>query len=323
MDISLPDVTVVIPYFNEVINLPLTLKLISSQTLMPKEVIFINSTSTDQSSQLVDDWIKKNQCLFETKFKNICEQTRNPSSSKNLGIKHTQTEWIAFMDCGLIFEKDWLELQWKFIKSKDVDIVFGSAFFSGENIFDKCAIAQTYGYKSFNPGMIPSSLLRKKIFIETGYFLPRRSAYDFAWRMKVSKLKIKNGINLNVIIKYNGINFAPSLWKIFTKNIIYYAPSIKIPNYTTSYYFLIIFLIFSTLLIFQPQLLFLLIPLYILLRGILVPYRKSKNILLFKENPLALFILPLVGFSLDAGRLVGIFLGIYRYHLKGNPACDY
>ena len=46
------DITVVIPYYNEEQSLDKTLELISSQTSRPKEVMFINSSSTDESSKL-------------------------------------------------------------------------------------------------------------------------------------------------------------------------------------------------------------------------------------------------------------------------------
>lgn len=320
---KLPDITVVIPYFNEEKSLLTTIHLISSQTLMPKVVIFVDSTSTDQSSVLVDQWIKTNQTRFETQFLNINEGTRNPGSSKNVGINHTKTSWVAFMDCGLLFDKTWLESQWDYVQKHNVDIVTGAAYFEGSGLIDKCAIAQTYGYKRKNDGIIPSSLMKKNVFEKTGLFLKRRSAYDFSWRMTVKRLGIKRGVNESALIHYNGVNFAPTLFRIIKKNIIYYAPSIRIPDYKTSYYFFLIFLLGLIITFLLPHSLLFSIPFYILARGFIIPHRKSKGLLLLKEEPMAIFMLPIVGACLDLGRLLGIFLGIYRYHLVGNPSCDY
>ena len=44
------DISVIFPYFNEEETIEETLNLISKQTLMPNEVIFVNSSSYDATS---------------------------------------------------------------------------------------------------------------------------------------------------------------------------------------------------------------------------------------------------------------------------------
>ena len=47
------DITVIIPYYNESKAIEKTLGLISSQTILPKEVIFVDSYSQDSTSGLI------------------------------------------------------------------------------------------------------------------------------------------------------------------------------------------------------------------------------------------------------------------------------
>ena len=67
------DITVVIPYYNEEQSLDKTLEIISQQTNHPKEVIFVNSSSTDDSSSFLDKWIEQHQGGNGIHYRNIFE----------------------------------------------------------------------------------------------------------------------------------------------------------------------------------------------------------------------------------------------------------
>ena len=122
------DVTVVFPYYNENDTILTTLDLISRQTILPNEVIFVNSTSSDETSNTINNWLIINQGHFETSFRNIFKGTNNPASSKNVGIINATSTWVAFMDCGLLFDLDWLEKQWNYVQEHNVDVVSGNVF---------------------------------------------------------------------------------------------------------------------------------------------------------------------------------------------------
>ena len=89
------------------IKLHKTLNLLKSQTYLPKEILLINSSSTDDTYNKINIWIKKKN--LKHLFKNINSKSKNPSSSKNLGIINSKHKWLAFMDCGLFFKKNWLK----------------------------------------------------------------------------------------------------------------------------------------------------------------------------------------------------------------------
>lgn len=304
------DISAAFPYYNESKTLRTTLRLISQQTLMPREVFFVNSSSTDDSSRIIDEWIAENQPRFKTKFHNVFEGTDTPSSSKNVAIKRATSTWIAFMDFGQAFENDWLQRQWDFVRSHPgIEVVSGGCILSGVGIIDKSAVAQTYGYKNFRP-TLPSTLVKKSVFEKTGLFLAgRRAGYDFAWPLLLGKMGIKRGINESVVIRYIGVNYANSLPRVFAKSIAYAAPTVGIPYYFIPYYYLATLAVVTGSVLWNPASLWFFLPAYLLFRGYYYPIRKSNSFALIRERKLALLTLPLLAVVLDTGRVLGILKG--------------
>ena len=81
------DVTVVIPYYNENDSILTTLDLISLQTILPNEVIFVNSTSSDETSNTINDWIKNLDNFQALKAWKETMKTRQPEC-QTMALKH-------------------------------------------------------------------------------------------------------------------------------------------------------------------------------------------------------------------------------------------
>jgi len=314
------DITVVVPYYNERETIEYTLERIGSQSLAPKAAIFVNSSSSDDSSQVVDRWIAENQHSYATRFNNMCEQTDNPASSKNVGIKMAKTEWLALMDCGQLFEKNWLKCQWDYVMEHKLDVVSGFVYLSGVNWVDRCAVAQTYGYRRSRL-CVPATLIRKCVFDRTGLFTEnRRAGYDAAWQEKIRKLAIKRGANNKVIISYAGINYSANLRHLVAKTFLYSRYSVGLNYYPMPYYYLAALLALITMGISFPSLLFPgILPGYLLVRGVAVPLAKSRNLILLKEHPLtAVFGLQLIGILMDISKTAGYFRGLWLHRVTGR-----
>jgi glycosyltransferase involved in cell wall biosynthesis len=312
------EITVVVPYYNEREAIEYTLERIGSQSLAPKAAIFVNSSSSDDSSQFVDRWIADNQHRYATKFSNVCEQTDNPASSKNVGIQCAETEWLALMDCGQLFEKNWLESQWSFAAEHKLDVVSGFVYLTGVNWVDRCAVAQTYGYRRGRL-CVPATLIRKCVFDRTGLFTEnRRAGYDAAWQGNIRKLGIKRGANDKVIIRYNGTNFADNLHHLVAKTLLYSRYSVGLDGYSMPYYHLTALLILIAMGVNFPSLLISgILPGYLLVRGVAFPLAKSRNLLLLKEHPIeAVFGLQLIGILMDISKTVGYLRGLWDYRIS-------
>ena len=62
------NISVIIPYYNESETILLTLRSIESQNHQPNEVLLIDSGSTDNTSDIINKWIKKNEVSI---YKNV------------------------------------------------------------------------------------------------------------------------------------------------------------------------------------------------------------------------------------------------------------
>ena len=316
-----PKITVIVPYHNERESVEFTLEQVGLQSLPAEVAVFVNSFSTDDTFDVVGSWIQNNKHRFSTKFLNVFENTNNPASSKNVGIRHANTDWLAFMDCGQRFETDWLEQQVRYLEKNEADLVSGVVYLVGENWVDRCAVAQTYGYKRCR-ACVPTTLLKKSIFERTGPFLEgRRSGYDVAWLIKLKTLGIKRPVNEAVRINYIGVNFAANLSHLLKKSILYAKHSLAIEGYLTPYFYVLFFLVFLGTLILSPSIALALFVSYFLARASVIPVVKSGGVVFIKEHPFeALFGLGIVGLVIDTGKLIGIFQGLHHYFLASRAA---
>jgi glycosyltransferase involved in cell wall biosynthesis len=312
-----PEITVIVPYYNERETIRYTLQRVAEQSLPATHALFVNSSSSDDTPAIIDAWIKENQPQFATRFENVFADTDTPASSKNAGVRRAMTEWVAFMDCGQNFPQNWLEKQFAFAQEHKLDIVSGVVYLTGQNWVDRCAIAQTYGYRRNRP-CLPTSLIRKSVFEKTGLLAEgRRAGYDAAWLLRLKTLGIGRGINSDVVIEYIGTNFSSNLQHLFFKSILYAKPSVALPGYYVPYVYVLLSLAFAAILAISPQSGLLLLAAYFFARTFAIPVMKSGSTTFFSENPIAAtFGSGLVGLVIDSGRLIGTWQGIYEYHLK-------
>jgi len=173
-------IALILPILNEAEFLPVQLNAIACQTLKPTEILFVDAGSTDGSQALIDNW-----WATEGWEGGRCQVLHNPwgmpGANRNLGIRTTQAEWIAFLDGGMEPEPDWLEQLSQFCIERQSKAAFGICHFFAENRFESAICALSYGYDSVHP-VIPASLFHRDIFTEVGFFPEHLSATeDLFW----------------------------------------------------------------------------------------------------------------------------------------------
>jgi glycosyltransferase involved in cell wall biosynthesis len=335
------EISVIISYRNESATLEKTLDLLAAQTFHPKEILLVNSSSTDDSFNVIQKWVYRNKEKNNIEIRNIYEGTNVPGSSMNVGIRNASCNLLAFMDCGLHFDSYWLEQQINFMKENNSNVVSGLCKFGGISLKDKSAIAQMAGYQRMRP-TVPSSLVKKQVFEKTGFFLEnKRSGHDIDWIHKLDRENIRRDINRKVVISYIGPNYAISFKDIFLKTVRYAEATINLYRYYNHHvygaFLFLSLLYFIKTFFFKPWPYNDYIPLaqidhllqyvnfrtglffallYILLRGYIVPILKSRNLAIFYEHPAVFITLPVVGFIIDSGRLIGYTKGIFKHILK-------
>ena len=293
-------ISLIITYYNEEKNIIRTLKKVFSQSLLPKELILINSGSTDKSKKLIDNFLKtkKNKNI---NIYNFSLDTNLPSTSKNMGVQVANYKLVAFLDCGLNFENNWLEKQLYILKKNKLDAVIGSVKLLGKSLFDKASVINTYGYKKITP-CIPGSLIKKKIFNKLGYFEQSRSLYDVLWKKKLFNSNIKYEINNENSISYYDINYASNLKNLLQKSYLYSSDKINFDRNPRTFLYLSIPILIILLMLFNFTYLIGFAITYLIIR-LLNIFLKSefKSILNLKF----LYLLVLTSLTIDIGRLCG------------------
>ncbi len=305
-------ITVVVPYYNERDNLPYLLQRLTEQTLVPHEVILVNSGGTDGSSKLVDEWIAARDSGIT--FRNLDASTRTPGGSKSAGVKASQNSLFAFMDCGLSFPKDWLQRQSAALETSGADWVSGVCRTSGTTLVDKAAIAHTYGYLSARP-VIPGSLVRRRVFDRIGLFKDLRAGYDAEWARASERAGLQRLINREVVVEYRGVNFATDLRGVFLKSLRYARPSVGRDDTLVPYVYVVASLVGLAILV---STLAGVIPSWVPTAGLgfylaarlAIASRKSRGISFFLGSPLRFISLLFVGLVMDLGKMCGFYLGI-------------
>ena len=94
----------------------------------------------------------------------------------------------------------------------------------------------------------------------------------------------------------------------------HYFETLGLPYYKTPYWYLAISFFAIITLFVAPNSLLWYISAYVLLRGIIIPAKKSKGLEIFQTSLFIMLFLPLVGFFMDAGRTIGFLRGVFRYH---------
>jgi glycosyltransferase involved in cell wall biosynthesis len=300
------DISVVIPYHNEAATVRTTLEMVARQTFLPREVILVDSASSDSSHDIIDQWIDAyDRRNTDIRFVNLRAGTSVPGSSKNAGVRVAASDHIAFMDCGLLFGRNWLEKQVHYMQRTGARVVSGGCFLEGEGTLDRAAVAQTYGFQRFRP-CVPSTLLEKSVFTETGPFLENlRAGYDVDWLNKLKTHEITRHINPAMVLCYNGVNYAATIGQLFSKSIAYSATTVGIHRYYFPYFYLLLFLLFGCSFLAGPLLPLSLMGLYLAARGIAIPLLKSRQTRFVLHDPALLAMLPFVGTVMDCGKLVG------------------
>ena len=97
--------SVVIPMFNAQRFIENTLNSVLRQTVADFEVICVDDCSTDKTVEIVKEMQKKdNRIRLFTNDENM-----KVSFTRNMGVKHAKSDWIALLDSDDMWEETFLE----------------------------------------------------------------------------------------------------------------------------------------------------------------------------------------------------------------------
>ncbi len=182
--IKMIDVSVIIPVFNDLIAIKLTLEALKKQTY-PKdkfEIIIVDNGSTDGTFE----WLSQQKGIILLQEINYLN---SPYSARNRGIEIANGAIIALLDSTCVPNLDWLEKGVKFFHTNQDDLFGGNVIFNFE---EKITAAKVYDsitniqmeriIKERNVAVTANLWIKKHVFNEIGLFVEGiRSGEDIAW----------------------------------------------------------------------------------------------------------------------------------------------
>ena len=195
---ELLNISIVIPIRNNSISLARVLSSINSQSLVPDEIVIVDSSTDNSVLDLINNFKGVVPILYHN------EKKTYPGEARNIGVELAKSDWIAFLDSKTIPEEDWLERYHHLLQAYNTDIVFGVTQFNATLPFQKIFRAATYG--NIGHHTVPGTIIKKKIFTDSNGFLEHvRMGEDIEWRERL----IKGGLNIQKpetpVVKYIGL----------------------------------------------------------------------------------------------------------------------
>ena len=161
---KLPEISLIIPVYNVEKYLSKALKSVEKQTFKDFEVIIINDGSTDNSMDIINEFVGRNK-----NFIVIDQENRGLSEARNRGICVSRGKYIAFMDSDDYIEENFLEVLYDNAVKHDADIVCCNFnFYYPENEL------KVYMPLTSLPGIYTGSKALKKLILDI-------SVHHFAW----------------------------------------------------------------------------------------------------------------------------------------------
>ena len=100
----------VIPAYNASRFIGETIQCVLNQTLLPRKIIVVNDGSTDQTVDIVEGFQSERIELISVKNGGV-------SRARNLGIRASQADYIAFLDADDLWHVDKLNAQMEALTS--------------------------------------------------------------------------------------------------------------------------------------------------------------------------------------------------------------
>ena len=130
-----PDLSIIIPTFNEEENIQDTIQKISHTlrlTTMPFEIIVVDDSSTDKTQLIVTDLIPRSYPVV------LVTRTKDPGLSQSVleGINKARGSVVVVTDADLSHDITLIPSMYNEIKNNNIDIVIGSRYMKGGGIKD-------------------------------------------------------------------------------------------------------------------------------------------------------------------------------------------
>lgn len=172
--------SIIVPTYNAEKFIIKCAESLKNQNFKDYEVLFINDGSTDDTLNILNNYIKNNKL---DNFKVITKKNEGVSSSRNYGIKHAKGEFLLAVDSDDFVSEDFLTKIDEAV-NEDVDILIFSfyEYFNDDNKRKKIGISSSCENIKRN-AMISApaqwnKAIRRELFIKNNIFFPEGLIYE-------------------------------------------------------------------------------------------------------------------------------------------------
>jgi glycosyltransferase involved in cell wall biosynthesis len=178
------------------------LQSIISWTVHPLEIIIVDSSEEQvKIPEIFISFCKTRNLVFN----HLYFQKKNfyPGHARNIGLSHSNSEYIAFLDVKTTPSNIWLGESLKLINKTNSLIVWGNTFYDTNNKKEEIIRAATFG--SLPIKTLPGSIIHRDVFNKCGNFIEKvRAGEDADW-MKRCELHHINCVDTNESCNYSGL----------------------------------------------------------------------------------------------------------------------
>lgn len=122
-------ISVIVPIYNVEEYIRECLESIINQTYTQLEIILVDDGSTDNSSNICDEYKKK-----DNRIKVIHQKNSGLSDARNAGIKIATGKYIQFIDSDDYIDRDMIEILYKLLAENSADVSICSNYILKDNI---------------------------------------------------------------------------------------------------------------------------------------------------------------------------------------------
>ena len=173
-----PQISIVIPSYNQGEYLEDCLESVYNQTMSPLEILVIDDGSTDNSLEIANQYMFKDFPMIESPVRVISQVNKGLASARNTGIMNAKGDYIQFLDADDMLKENAIARLTQEIIQTNADIVAPSFKEFGKS--DREIILSGFTMEDLKVGnrLGYFSCIRRQAVLEVGGYSPRMT-YGF------------------------------------------------------------------------------------------------------------------------------------------------
>ena len=183
-----PAVTVIIPSFNKKPYISECIKSVINQTYKNWNLIILDDCSNDDTQEFLKQ-LETNEKVEVI----LLKKNKGPSFCRNLGLRLTNSEYVAFLDADDFWDLNKLENQINFMKKDNFDFTYTDYYSIRDNILiKKTNLPLSLNYKDFmkNSSINTCTMIIKRSLIGTTKFKKLDLLEDYIFKCDILKKNI-------------------------------------------------------------------------------------------------------------------------------------